>query len=187
MKRTPIMGDGDGHIRFEAFGQARPQGSKVGIVDKRSGKVRIIESEPPGKMGSHRSWRKAVASAAQEWADANALRDPIDGPVEVTLTFWKTRPKSYPRWRWLWWTTPDVDKLIRSVLDSLSNIIYVDDRLVSDIHGHKRLTTSTVEGVQVIIRPLAHTEKTLGKWWADGNLNDGQIPDIDDEPKGEYL
>ena len=108
------------------------------------------------------------------------LTQPIDGPVEVTLVFWKKKPKSYPRWRWLWWTTPDADKLTRSVLDSMSKIIMSDDALVSVLHVFKYLSTTGAEGVEVTVRPLSRIEKGLGEWWAAGNLPPGKIPDVDD-------
>lgn len=176
------MAAGDGHIKFVAFGEARPQGSKAPYGRGR------VESESPGKRGSHKAWRNMVAVEAQLWATSNALTHPIDGPVEVTLVFWKKRPKSYPRWRWLWWTTPDADKLTRSVLDSMSKIIYIDDALVSILHTYKYLSRSGAEGVEVTVRPLAHVERALGKWWAEGNMEPGKVPDVDDPlpPNGDY-
>ena len=168
------MAAGDGHINFTAFGEARPQGSKAPVGNGR------VESEALGKRGTHKAWRAMVATEAQLWATKNGLTQPIDGPDEVTLVFWKKKPKSYPRWRWLWWTTPDADKLTRSVLDSMSKIIMSDDALVSVLHVFKYLSTTGAEGVEVTVRPLSRIEKGLGEWWAAGNLPPGKIPDVDD-------
>lgn len=167
------MSDGDGHIRFEVFGEPRPQGSKA----PHSG---AVESESPGKMGSHQAWRDVVSLEARRWATANGLTQPVQGPVEVTLWFWRRRPKSYPRWRWLWWTKPDADKLTRAVLDSLSGIVFDDDARVSDLHVHKRESTLGGEGVEVAVHPLGAIEKDLGDRWAAEPRTTRRYPDIDD-------
>lgn len=61
-----------------------------------------------------RVWRDRVRAALV----AKLQGDPWDCPVEVDLVFRLARPKK-PRW-WVPAVKPDVDKLARAVLDSLS-------------------------------------------------------------------
>jgi Holliday junction resolvase RusA-like endonuclease len=73
-----------------------------------------------------RPWRAKVADAARA---ANAGRDPLDGPVLVVLEFRFVRPKSVKRAHPT--VKPDLDKLARAVLDSLTTArVYKDDAQV---------------------------------------------------------
>lgn len=108
-----------------------PQGSKNGYY--RGGRVVLVESSKKVKP-----WRDTVAATARYGCDG----PPIDGPVSVHVAFILPRPKSLPKRVLHMVKKPDLDKLIRSTLDALSGIAYVDDNRVTTIHASKRYATA---------------------------------------------
>jgi Holliday junction resolvase RusA-like endonuclease len=120
-------------ISFSILGTPVPQGSKRGFL--RGGKVVMVE------MGKNlMPWRQEIAQiAAAKMGD----EEPWVGPVRVNLTFFLQRPKGnhgtgrnantlkanaprFPSGR------PDLDKLVRGVLDAMSGIVFRDD---SQVHA----------------------------------------------------
>lgn len=79
-------------------------------------------------------WRRLVADVAQQYAPPELW----DGPVRIDLTFGLPKPKSAPKSRRVWPDKrPDLDKLIRSVLDSLTHIVFQDDSQIVEINASK--------------------------------------------------
>ena len=117
---------------FHVAGFPAPQGSKNAY--RRGNKVVLVESSKKVKP-----WRAAVAQAA---TIAYLRTEPIDGPVAVEIEFHLPRPKSLPK-RVIWMVKkPDLDKLIRSTLDALSGIAYIDDNRVTRIVADKHYAAS---------------------------------------------
>ncbi len=60
---------------------------------------------------------------------------PTDRAIHITLVFIMRKPKTvtrdFPT------VAPDLDKLVRAVLDGLTAIAYRDDAQVTDIRAHK--------------------------------------------------
>ena len=50
--------------------------------------------------------------------------------------------------------TPDVDKLARGCLDSLTGVAYADDALIVDLTVHKRYADCRPPGATIKIRPM---------------------------------
>ncbi|SDK79837.1 RusA family crossover junction endodeoxyribonuclease [Arthrobacter sp. ok362] len=80
---------------------------------------------PQGSVDVYRGRVVSVKAPLREWrtkirASTMARHDgpPMDGPLNVSLVFQLAPPKK-PRW-WAPAVKPDLDKLIRAVLDSLS-------------------------------------------------------------------
>lgn len=75
-------------------------------------------------------WRADIARNAQE-----AGYKPVSGAVRVVVIFMMKPPKSvtrrYPH------VKPDLDKLIRAVLDGLTGVAYEDDSQVVSIESSK--------------------------------------------------
>ena len=124
---------------FETYGESLPQGSKT----PRLARGRIILTEGSGdKPRRHRAWREAVSDAARLWQAQN--RQPLfQGACTVEVKFFITPPQyalklfkrgiiTYPSKK------PDVDKLQRSIFDSLSKIILADDAQICDVLARKR-------------------------------------------------
>lgn len=78
-------------------------------------------------------WRATIALKAKE-----AGCKPVEGPVRVNLIFHLKRPKTVKRLFPI--VAPDLDKLIRGVLDGLTGVAYVDDAQVVDIFAQKVYT-----------------------------------------------
>lgn len=89
-------------------GTPAPQGSKRHV-----GGGRMIEmSKAVGP------WREAVRAETQRVMEYVAI---VDGPVHIRIFFRLPRPKSLPK-RVTWPAKrPDLDKLVRAVLDGLTN------------------------------------------------------------------
>jgi Holliday junction resolvase RusA-like endonuclease len=110
---------------------------------------------------------------AQAASEAMAGAQLLTGPVRVHLDF---RPASRPASHYLpanrrrpvrelrldapsWYaTTPDVDKLARAALDSLTGIVFEDDRQVAWLVSlAKWPSPDEVPGVTVTVSPLEAT------------------------------
>jgi crossover junction endodeoxyribonuclease RusA len=117
----------DTSITFLVHGLPVPQGSsRVWMAKGRP----IITSTAKGLS----SWRRLVADVAQRFAPDV----PWEGPVGVDLHFGLPKPKSAPKTRRVWPDKrPDLDKLTRAVLDSLTYVIFADDSQVVEIRATK--------------------------------------------------
>lgn len=129
--------DDDLALMVRVYGIPAPQGSKRHV-----GGGRMIESSK--KVGP---WREAVKAAVL--AATGRRPTTLDGPVEIVMKFIMPRPKSHlgtgrnagrvrdsapavPT------TKPDLDKLIRSTLDSLTDVgVLRDDAQVVRIEAWK--------------------------------------------------
>src|SRR5437899_3570967 len=132
-------------ISFRVHGLPVPQGSTRAFVVK--GKP-VITSTAKGLS----SWRRIVADVAQRFAPD----EPWEGPVGIELHFGIPKPKSAPKRRRVWPDKrPDLDKLCRSVLDSLTYVIFADDSQVVDISATKDYGAP---GVVVEVRRIADPE-----------------------------
>jgi crossover junction endodeoxyribonuclease RusA len=76
------------------------------------------------------TWRSAVAIAGK-----NAGCIPLPGSVRLDLLFGMPKPRTVKRT--FPSVAPDLDKLIRGVLDALTAIAYLDDGQVIDINAAK--------------------------------------------------
>jgi crossover junction endodeoxyribonuclease RusA len=95
-------------MRIRVNGIPAPQGSKRPV-----GNGRMVESSM-----AVRPWREAVRAETQKVIQGYSPRQgPMAGPVEVSIAFWLPRPKTVRRERPV--TRPDLDKLIRAVLDGV--------------------------------------------------------------------
>lgn len=139
-------------ITFRVFGIPAPQGSKHGFVSKKTGKVAIVENSKT--VGP---WRQAVALAAgQARIDQNVAC--LDGPLIVEITFWLPRPKTAPKSRTRPTVAPDLDKLVRSTLDSLTDAaVFADDSQVCTLLVSKFYASpdpSEAPGALITVRKL---------------------------------
>lgn len=118
-------------IRFFVPGRPSPQGSKA-FKGVRGGRGILIESSK--EVGP---WRERVALAAHGAMNHTA---PQSGAISVVMQFVLPRPKSAPKTKPVLATKrPDIDKLVRAVLDALTNVCFRDDSQVTTIHAVKRV------------------------------------------------
>jgi len=123
-------------IRFTVLGTPSTQGNKSGFVNKHTGKVVMREGRSKEASERFHSWREAVRSEAQDYAETFGLTGPCDGRVAVHLQFMLQRPSSAPKTRRTWpigARSGDIDKLARAVLDSLTGVLFADDAQVTEL------------------------------------------------------
>ena len=107
-----------------------PQGSKKAFV--RGGRVSLVEANP-----KHKVWRSAVSLACKQAMLSAEFAPGLSGPMVVELVFVFERPKSVVR-DWMS-VKPDIDKLCRLVLDSVSDAgFWLGDQQVVELHALKR-------------------------------------------------
>lgn len=122
-------------LAFEVLGDPKPQGSKRAIMPKHGTQPVVIESAGTAL----KDWRRAMTDAARE---ARGEADCIDAPVAVSLAF-RCRMPGSPRWAWPA-VPPDLDKLARAALDSLTAARVIrDDARVVQLHVTKTYETAS--------------------------------------------
>jgi Holliday junction resolvase RusA-like endonuclease len=122
--------------RLRILAVPAPQGSKRAFVD-RAGNARMDDSGG----AALRSWRAAVTEEAARAREdlGRALIPPVSVEVTFRWTMPAARPKAirdrgYARKS----TKPDVDKVVRSLLDGLAAAgLIADDSHVSDLRARK--------------------------------------------------
>jgi Holliday junction resolvase RusA-like endonuclease len=84
---------------------------------------------------------------------------PTRNPVRLAITFMFARPKNHqgkkgvlPSAPLAMTSRPDIDKLIRSVLDGLTGKLYLDDSQVIGLTAAKSYATDGVDSTQIIVR-----------------------------------
>jgi Holliday junction resolvase RusA-like endonuclease len=135
-------------VRVEVLGEPKPQGSVRAI--NAGGKARVIHGS--GMAG----WRNIVADAiAGSWDEPT---EP-DG-LAVHMQFCFHRPKSHPKWQGNVWPfhvkRPDLDKLVRTILDAIVAAgVVTDDAKVFYLSAEKRYLVDgdLQQRAQVIIIP----------------------------------
>lgn len=114
-------------IEFFVVGLPAPQGSHQAILDK-AGRPQLVDGGSKKTRREHRRWRKAVAQVARAWLEEHPTPNlgPLDEPLEIRLMFLLPLPES-DRYRSRHAVSPDLDKLCRSTLDSLTDAELVAD------------------------------------------------------------
>jgi len=120
-------------------------GRPVGQGSMRSlGKGRMTHNNPHLK-----AWRQAVG-----WAfKAAGPGEPTAADVRVTLHF-----AVHPRRKG---DAPDLDKLVRAVLDALTGLAYLDDKQVVEILARRTLVPEADEGARIAVAHDPTTDPRL--------------------------
>jgi Holliday junction resolvase RusA-like endonuclease len=119
---------------FVVEGTPVPQGSAVGFVVKGPKGPRAVVA--PANSNALKPWRKLVTKAAaravEEYAEKHgAPWVPMNGPVEVSLTFKIQRTTKADEGRQYPTVPPDLDKLVRAVFDGMADAkVYANDSRV---------------------------------------------------------
>jgi Holliday junction resolvase RusA-like endonuclease len=135
-------------IEFRVPGIAAPQGSKKAFKT-RGGRIALVES-----CARVKPYRATVALAAREvWAESAT-----HGSVGVSIAFTFVRPKSHYNAKGVLRAgvathpgKPDIDKLCRAVLDSLTGIIYADDSQVVSLVATKAYGNTAESRISIYI------------------------------------
>jgi crossover junction endodeoxyribonuclease RusA len=112
-------------IEFKVYGIPQPQGSTKAFIPK--GWTRPIITSDNKK---NKPWRQDVSGAALVEMQKSGLALMEGVPIVINVTFVFDRPKSLKKGVTDKITKPDIDKLLRSVLDALTGIVFKDDSQV---------------------------------------------------------
>jgi Holliday junction resolvase RusA-like endonuclease len=99
----------------------------------------------------HKAWRKAIVQEAiatlpDDW-------QPIDEPCEIIVNFYLPKPKTVDRQ--LPSVSPDLDKLIRAVGDSLTDSgVVTDDSRIVRISARKLYAEGIAPGATIQVKTL---------------------------------
>lgn len=116
-------GHGDNQLVTIAF---TVEGKPIQQGSMRAFNNRIVHNKTKELM----AWRGKVAQMARV-----AGCTPITGPITISMRFYYERPKTVKRDAPT--VPPDLDKQIRSILDALTGVAYVDDSQVTAISATK--------------------------------------------------
>lgn len=117
---------------FFVPGIPAPQGSMRAFMPK-GARFPVVTADNP----KTKPWRSTIGVVAldamhrQDWHLA-------EGPLTVELLFGMPRPKSLPKRVTHMTKKPDIDKLIRAVLDALKGVAWCDDSQVVSVYASKR-------------------------------------------------
>jgi len=144
----------DGRVTFTVLGTPIAQGSKRHV-----GRGIMVESSKHLKP-----WRALVSGEAHQAMNGRA---PLAGPLNLNVTFRFTRPKSHyrtgrhhatlkPDAPTFHTSVPDVEKLVRSVNDSLADAgVMRNDSQVATVHARKVYARDgELPGAYIVVEPL---------------------------------
>jgi Holliday junction resolvase RusA-like endonuclease len=135
---------------FTAFvnGTPTPQGSKKGFVI--NGRAILVDASEGNK-----AWRRTVRDHIEKLPEFRQYK----GAVNVSLAFWLPRAKSNTKRQMI--QKPDIDKLVRSVMDALtdSSLIEDDSRVVA-LSAMKRWADDGKPGVLIQVWPSQDPDDT---------------------------
>jgi len=142
-------------MRFSVLGVPQPKGSaRAWPVRRPGGRIGVaVSSDNRRRL---RGWTELVQAAAIE----AGVRPILAGPVAVRIVFTLPRPKAHYRTNGtvrpskqarLPAGRPDLDKLVRAVLDALSGLAWRDDGQVTELATAKRY--GEIPGVTVEVTP----------------------------------
>ncbi len=149
------------NLEFFIPGIPAPGGSKRAFVLKRrdGSIVRRANGSPMVNIVDdagqrNKDWRASVAHFAQIAMNG---QQPTDAPLEVSITFFRARPKGHFGKRGLKDSAPpfptpkpDATKLMRSTEDAMTGIVWNDDSQIVNQHVYKRF--SDRPGAQVCVK-----------------------------------
>jgi Holliday junction resolvase RusA-like endonuclease len=117
-------------VEFVAYGVPIPKGSMKAFMPKGARRPVVTSDNSQTKP-----WEEIVRWAAVE---AMGKAEPLEGPVELRVTFFLPRPASAPKRVTRPTKKPDLDKLIRAVKDAMKRAgVYRDDAQVVQVEACK--------------------------------------------------
>jgi len=122
---------------FTVYGVAQPKGNMRALLIPGMKFPIVTETNK-----SVKSWSQLVAEGANHALalKPEAERELLGEAVRVSVAFWLPRPKKYQRRgvEVAHLTAPDIDKLLRAVLDALTHVVWGDDSQVVELLASKQ-------------------------------------------------
>jgi len=151
---------------FTAYGDPKPLARHQTRVVKVKGKPAWAQQFDPKKNVDNKAYVRQAAAIAMRDAGLGTL---FDGPLDVTLEFWQLQPKSkrvanpgrvkpenlparmFPVGK------PDLDNLVKLVLDACNEVVWADDKTICAMTVQKFYTLDRPRTV-VKVRRMALEE-----------------------------
>lgn len=151
-------------LRFRVIGTAVPQGSASAFVNPRTQKA-VLKQSNKAALDDWRSMVGAAALRAREESDIGLIgridesiskaKDRAWKPVVITATVRLKAPATPIKGRPYPTTYPDIDKLLRAILDGLTGVAFHDDAQVVRVLVDKLYATDDEPpGVIVTVQEL---------------------------------
>lgn len=120
-------------VHFVVYARPEPQGSaRAFIVNGRASVTSANKNLKP--------YRQELSQTAKAALSEAGIEQPMAGkhvPVSLVLDFYYHKPPSVPKKRTHIAVKPDLDKIVRSTVDALTGIIYLDDAQVVELSVRK--------------------------------------------------
>lgn len=153
-------------VVFDVLGTPAPKGSNRAI--NIGGRARFVPGGSSINQQKLKSWDVAVRERAQ---DFTLVTGPVyvQTPLAVELTFRMARPSGHwakrgglkPSAPIAPATKPDIDKLVRSTLDSLTGLVFDDDSRIVELVVRKVYAEPGREGARIVVQEASqHPEAT---------------------------
>lgn len=147
-------------IRIDVLGSPAPKGSNRAML--RGGRAVFVPGGSKPNQAALQSWDVAVREAARPHV-RSASPAYVETPLVVEIEFRLARPSSHwakkgglkPSAPIAPAVKPDLDKLARSTLDSLTGIIFDDDSRVTVLTIRKIYASAGDEGARIVVRSAA--------------------------------
>ena len=149
---------------FVVRGTPVPQGSTRAFIPK--GWTRPVITAANSKT---KPWKQEISGTAVAEMSANGFSKlERQVPVKISAWFHFPRPRHLPRRVEQKTTKPDLDKLVRSLLDALTGVVFEDDSQVVEIHVSKHFGDPEMRvRVEQIGSPVQANSKTIRKAFDD--------------------
>ncbi len=137
-------------VEFRVIGEPEPKGSWVPFINPRTGRTQMRPDNPRSTK-----WEHAVRLVASRVKPAQ----PLDCPVRLEVEFSLLRPEN-PKFSDAPAARLDLDKLVRTVGDALTGLIYRDDSRITELVATKKFATPP--GARIRVISLDHQEELPG-------------------------
>jgi Holliday junction resolvase RusA-like endonuclease len=159
----------DNTISFSVRGDPKAKGSMRAFpVKRKDGSLGTVMTNQNPKT---REWEDRVALMAVE----NQPDTIWDDPVSVHVSFELTRPKGHfgtgknadkvkdsaPDWPT---KKPDLDKLVRTILDAITGVIVADDSQVVKVYARRHSMNGLANRFLTRLCPTKSAHSTLRRW-----------------------
>ena len=141
-------------IALRVVGLPASQGSKTRMPNGA-----MLDGTSPKARANLAAWRSAVRAECQRWLEAHP-QEPLAEPVSVSIDLRFPTVVSAP-FRHYHACSPDLDKVVRSVLDALvQGAVLADDRFVALLIAKATYCgAGESAGAMILIRSLAESER----------------------------
>lgn len=148
-------------ISFRVLGTPAPKGSARAFINKKTGRAFVAPGGAATTEKKLKGWDAAVRAELLELLGANLCGPVLVGkPVHVELYFALARPSGH-------WakkgglkssapaapaTKPDIDKITRSTLDSMTGLAFDDDSRIVSLIVSKLYAVPGEEGAYIVVK-----------------------------------